>query len=114
MRTRRDQRAPVLSHPATERWNLGRDTRSAIQAWTEVPSDGLDLDADEDPRKLLGLDELSFGTRDGLWPIASTDRGEAVFLIASANSPWRLVSYHESWAEYRMSFAEWLWLYRSR
>ncbi|MFF0597535.1 hypothetical protein [Streptomyces antibioticus] len=74
-------------------------------------SDDLDLDADEDPRKLFGLDELSFGTRDGLWPIASTDRGEAVFLIASANSLSLLVSYHETRAEYRMSFAEWLYRY---
>ncbi|MCX5173438.1 SMI1/KNR4 family protein [Streptomyces antibioticus] len=100
-----------LSRPATERWNLGRDTRSAIQAWSKVPWDDLGLDADEDPRKLFGRDELSFGTCDGLWPIASTDRGEAVFPIASANSPRRLVTYHETWAEYRMSFAEWLYRY---
>ncbi|MEU3277881.1 hypothetical protein [Streptomyces antibioticus] len=54
---------------------------------------------------------LRFGTRDGLWPIASTDRGEAVSLIASANSPRLLVSYRETWAEYRMSFAEWPYRY---
>ncbi|MFJ9590735.1 hypothetical protein [Streptomyces acidicola] len=38
-----------LSHPATERWNLGRGIRSQIKAWSEVPWDDLDLDADEDP-----------------------------------------------------------------
>jgi hypothetical protein len=51
-----------------------------------VPWHELGLDADEDPHQLFGLDELSFGTRDGLWPIASTDRGETIFLIA-ANCP---------------------------
>ncbi|WNO62445.1 hypothetical protein RPQ02_00805 [Streptomyces sp. AM2-3-1] len=54
-----------LSHPATERWNLGQHIRGQIQAWSEVPWDDLDLDADEDPRQLFGLDELSFGTRNG-------------------------------------------------
>ncbi|MFC9621134.1 hypothetical protein ACFTXM_14390 [Streptomyces sp. NPDC056930] len=40
-----------LSHPATERWNLGQDIRGKIQAWSEVSWDDLDLDldADEDP-----------------------------------------------------------------
>jgi hypothetical protein len=100
-----------LSHPATERWNLGQDIRSTIKAWSEVPWDDLHLDPDEDPRQLFGLDELSFGTRNGLWPIASTDRGETIFLIAAPEAPRLLVSYDETWAEHRMSFAEWLYRY---
>ncbi|MFE2474197.1 hypothetical protein [Streptomyces mirabilis] len=64
-----------LSHPATERWNLGRNSR--IKSWSEVPWDDLDLDADEDPRRLFGLDELSFGTRNGLWlPMSADERPE--------------------------------------
>ncbi|MFE2737289.1 hypothetical protein [Streptomyces sp. NPDC059349] len=70
---------PYLSRPATERWDLGQKIRSGIQAWSEVPWG--DLDADEDPRQLFGLDELRFGTRSGLWPIASTDLGEVIFLV---------------------------------
>ncbi|WNO66132.1 SMI1/KNR4 family protein [Streptomyces sp. AM2-3-1] len=100
-----------LHHPATERWNLGQEIRSGIQAWSGVPWDDLDLDADEDPRQLFGLDELSFGSRNGLWPIASTDRGETIFLIAAKSVPRLLVSYDETWAEHRMSFAEWLYRY---
>ncbi|MGW4623348.1 SMI1/KNR4 family protein [Streptomyces sp. NPDC004592] len=100
-----------LSHPATERWNLGRDIRSKIKAWSEVPWDDLDLDADEDPRQLFGLDELSFGTRNGLWPIASTDRGETIFLLAATDAPRLLVNYDETWAEHHMNFAEWLYRY---
>jgi hypothetical protein len=100
-----------LSHPATERWNLGQEIRSNVKAWSEVPWDDLDLDADEDPRELLGLDVLRFGTPDGLWPIASTDRGETLFLIAAADTSRLVVNYDESWAEHRVSFAEWLYRY---
>lgn len=69
-----------LSHPATERWSLGARIRDTIRAWSAISWD--DLDPDEDPRLLFGLTELSFGTRNGLWPIASTDRGETLFLVA--------------------------------
>ncbi|MGW4030685.1 SMI1/KNR4 family protein [Streptomyces sp. NPDC004838] len=100
-----------LSHPATEEWNLGEWIRSTIQAWSEVTWDDFDFDADEDPRKLFGLEELSFGTRNGLWPIASTDRGETVFLHAAADGTRILVNYDETWAEHRIGFAEWLYRY---
>ncbi|WP_428957371.1 hypothetical protein [Streptomyces sp. cg35] len=76
-----------------------------------MPWDELDLDANEDPRQLFGLDELTFGTRNGLWPIASTDRGETVFLVDAISAPRLLVSFDETWAEHRMSFAEWLYRY---
>ncbi|MEV5944459.1 SMI1/KNR4 family protein [Streptomyces sp. NPDC051994] len=100
-----------LSHPATERWNLGQNIRSTIKVWSEVPWGALDLDADEDPRLLFGLDELSFGTRNGLWPIASTNRGETIFLLGAPDAPRLLVSYDETWTEHRISFAEWLYCY---
>ncbi|MFH8364859.1 SMI1/KNR4 family protein [Streptomyces anulatus] len=99
-----------LSHPATERWNLGHWIRDTARAWSEVPWD--DLHADEDPRLLLGLRELSFGTREGLWPIASTDRGETIFLAAGADTPWLLVEDGEGgWSQHHMSFTEWLYRY---
>ncbi|MGW0468454.1 SMI1/KNR4 family protein [Streptomyces sp. NPDC003027] len=100
-----------LSHPKTERWNLGQWIRQTVRAWSEVPWE--DLDPDEDPRLLCGLTELSFGTRDGLWPIASTDRGETLFLVAAdSNAPWLLVEDGDGgWARYDMSFAEWLYRY---
>ncbi|KUM85122.1 hypothetical protein [Streptomyces pseudovenezuelae] len=58
--------------PATERRNLAQRIREAVQAWSEVPWDELGRDAEEDPRQLFGPAESSFGTRNGLWPIAST------------------------------------------
>ncbi|WP_406834936.1 SMI1/KNR4 family protein [Streptomyces sp. AHU1] len=85
-----------LPHPATERWNLGQWIRDTIQAWSQVPWDELDLDEDEDPRQLFGLEELSFGTRNGLWPIASTDRGEMAFLDAAADATRIVVNYDET------------------
>ncbi|MFD1275652.1 SMI1/KNR4 family protein [Streptomyces kaempferi] len=100
-----------LSHPATARWNLGDWIRDSARAWSEIPWD--DLDPDEDPRLLFGLTELSFGTRNGLWPITSTDRGETLFLVAADDTaPWILVEDGEGgWARYDMSFAEWLYRY---
>ncbi|MFG2949842.1 SMI1/KNR4 family protein [Streptomyces adustus] len=100
-----------LCHPAIERWNLGQDIRDTVRAWSGVPWD--DLDPDEDPRLLFGLTELSFGTSNGLWPIAGTDRGETLFLIAAHGmASWLLVEDGEGgWARYDMSFAEWLYRY---
>ncbi|MEU1035489.1 SMI1/KNR4 family protein [Streptomyces mirabilis] len=100
-----------LHHPATGRWNLGDWIQNTARAWSEVPWD--DLDADEDPRLLFGLTELSFGTSNGLWPIAGTDRGETLFLTAADGTlSGILVEDGEGgWAQYEMSFAEWLYRY---
>ncbi|MFF4519812.1 SMI1/KNR4 family protein [Streptomyces mirabilis] len=100
-----------LHHPATGRWNLGDWIQDTACAWSEVPWD--DLDADEDPRLLFGLTELSFGTSIGLWPIASTDRGETLFLTAAdgALSGILVEDGEGGWAQYEMSFAEWLYRY---
>ncbi|QDN54534.1 MULTISPECIES: SMI1/KNR4 family protein [unclassified Streptomyces] len=100
-----------LHHPATGRWNLGDWIQDTARAWSEVPWD--DLDADEDPRLLFGLTELSFGTSNGLWPIASTDRGETLFLTAAdgALSGILVEDGEGGWAQYEMSFAEWLYRY---
>ncbi|NUP22996.1 MAG: SMI1/KNR4 family protein [Streptomyces sp.] len=101
-----------LSHPATNPWNLGEWIQETIQAWSAISWDDVDLDMDEDPRILFGLKELTFGTQDGLWPIACTDRGETVFLLPGSVTPRLLVEDGEiGWAEYRMSFAEWLYRY---
>ncbi|GGP86663.1 hypothetical protein [Streptomyces sindenensis] len=56
---------------------------------------------------------MSFGTRNGLWPIAGTDRGETLFLVAADGpAPWILVEDGEGgWAQHDMNFAEWLYRY---
>ncbi|MGA5014781.1 hypothetical protein ACPCAD_27820 [Streptomyces cellulosae] len=71
-----------------------------------MPRDDLHLDPGGDLRQLFGLDESSFGTHNGLWPFASTERGEIMFLIAAPEAPRLLVSYDETWAERRTSFDE--------
>ncbi len=43
------------------------------------------------PRLLFKLRELNFGTTDGRWPIASTDRGETFFLVSGSVTPRLLV-----------------------
>ncbi|MFJ3820542.1 SMI1/KNR4 family protein [Streptomyces nodosus] len=101
----------TLPHPATTRWNLGDWIRDTARAWSEVSWE--DLDPDEDPRLLFGLTELSFGTRNGLWPIASTDRGETLFLMAADGMLSGILAEdgEGGWAQYKMSFAEWLYRY---
>ncbi|MFH9983124.1 hypothetical protein ACH4ND_28625 [Streptomyces sp. NPDC017179] len=54
---------------------------------------------------------MRFSTRNDLWPIASTDRGETIFLDAAADATRLVVNYDETWAERRMSFTEWLYRY---
>ncbi|WP_327302200.1 SMI1/KNR4 family protein [Streptomyces sp. NBC_01298] len=100
-----------LHHPATARWNLGDWIQDTARAWSEVSWD--ELDPDEAPRLLFGLTELSFGTRNGLWPIASTNRGETLFLLAADEPlPGLLVEDGEGgWAQYDMNFTEWLYRY---
>ncbi|MGW5276881.1 hypothetical protein ACWEQP_30895 [Streptomyces sp. NPDC004044] len=48
-----------LSHPATHSWNLGQWIQDTIRAFSDVAWDELDLDPDEDPRELFGLEELA-------------------------------------------------------
>jgi hypothetical protein len=100
-----------LSHPATARWNLGEWIQDTARAWSEIPWD--DLEPEEDPRLLFGLAELSFATRNGLWPIASTDQGETLFLMATDGTLSKILTEdgEGGWAQYEMNFAEWLYRY---
>ncbi|MFP8963228.1 SMI1/KNR4 family protein [Streptomyces nanhaiensis] len=103
-----------LHHPASPSWNLGQWIEETVQAFSAVDWDGLDLDADEDPRQLFGLPELAFGTPGGLWPLASTDRGETLFLVGGASGRderFVIADGDGWWAEHRMPFAEWLYRY---
>jgi hypothetical protein len=103
-----------LHHPASPAWNLGQWIEETVRAFSEVDWDGLDLDADEDPRRLFGLPELTFGTPGGLWPLASTDRGETLFLVPGASGRderFVIADGDGWWAEYWMPFAEWLYRY---
>ncbi|MEN2424319.1 SMI1/KNR4 family protein [Streptomyces rimosus] len=101
----------TLHHPATQRWNLGRWIRETAEAWSEVPWDEVDLEAD--PRPSLGIPDMRFGAADGLIPAVSSDRDEAVFLAQGAEQQgWRVfVSRDDEFFEYPMNFAEWLYRY---
>ncbi|WP_329270263.1 SMI1/KNR4 family protein [Streptomyces sp. NBC_01451] len=98
-----------LSHPATERWNLGRWISSTIAAFERS-----DLSGAECPGFENGP---IFGGPDGLIPLASTDRGEYVFgAIRRGDSKWRILACdgdEQDFYEYRMGFSEWLYGYLS-
>jgi hypothetical protein len=99
-----------LKHPATERWNLGEAIRQASQAWAEVDWAREDwLEPEENIRLALGLEDVRFGTKDGLIWAAGTDRGEYIFLAPLPDGTGRqicTVEHDGPWYEYRMSFSE--------
>jgi hypothetical protein len=104
----------TLAHPATERFNLGTWIRETSEAWAQVPWD--EYRPEGDPRDILGTKELRFGTRDGLLPCASTDRGETLFFApGAAGARWRIFidDGEGEFFEYNMSFSQWLYLYVS-
>ncbi|MFG3002241.1 SMI1/KNR4 family protein [Streptomyces sp. NPDC048340] len=101
-----------LQHPgATPRWNLGEYIRDTCQAWSAVSWDG---DIDGDPRTVLELSEMEFGTARGLTPVASADSGQVVFLARHPRDLSPLVVVDDGDGEfftYAMSFSEWLYRY---
>ncbi|MFV8127911.1 SMI1/KNR4 family protein [Streptomyces syringium] len=100
-----------LNHPATDRWNLGEWIRDTVKAWDAI-SWGDEIDGD--PRPSLGLTEMKFGTSEGLTPVASTDRGETIFLAKGATGQgWRVFveDGEGEFFEYPISFSEWLYRY---
>ncbi|WP_075737694.1 SMI1/KNR4 family protein [Streptomyces acidiscabies] len=99
-----------LSHPATERWNLGEWIRSTAEAWSQIEWD--ENEPEGDPRVALGVPELIFGTPDGLIPIASTDRGETIFYAPQGGLGAGSLFIEDGegeFFEYSFSFAEWLY-----
>ncbi|MEV6183071.1 SMI1/KNR4 family protein [Streptomyces sp. NPDC052016] len=99
-----------LSHPATERWNLGERIRRTSKAWSQIEWD--DGEPEGDPRLSLGIPELVFGTSDGLIPIAGTDRGEEIFYAprgALGRGSLFVEGGEGEFFEYSFSFAEWLY-----
>ncbi len=100
-----------LSHPATSGWNLGEWIRETVEDWEAVPWDD---EIEGDPRRVLGISEMEFGTAGGLTPVASTDRGETIFLApgAAGRGVRIFVENGESeFFEYSISFSEWLYRY---
>ncbi|MFD4907543.1 SMI1/KNR4 family protein [Kitasatospora purpeofusca] len=106
---------PSRPHPATERWNLGKKIREISRAWAELDWDREDwVEPEESIRVVLDLQEVRFGTKDGLVPITSTDRGEYIFLAPLPDRTGHricAVDHDGYWYEYRMSFSEWLYRY---
>ncbi|MFE9173318.1 SMI1/KNR4 family protein [Streptomyces kebangsaanensis] len=96
-----------LSHPATDRWNLGRWMDKTVELFS-----GSDLADAECP----GFpDGPVFGGPDGLIPLISTDRGEYAFgIVGKAGKGWSILTCdgdEQDFYEYQMPFSEWLHRY---
>ncbi|MFD5014868.1 SMI1/KNR4 family protein [Streptomyces chartreusis] len=101
-----------LSHPATERWNLGERIRRTSEAWSQIEWD--EGEPAGDPRVSLGVPDLVFGAKDGLIPIAGTDRGEEIFYApggGKGTGSLFIENGEGEFFEYSFSFAEWLYLW---
>jgi hypothetical protein len=102
-----------LSHPATPRWTLSEMIRDTSRAYSQTRWErDWTNDPGSDPRLICGLRDLAFGTPQGLIPLASTDRGQTIFLAPQVHGfPGGMcVSCGDGdWAGYPMPFAEWLY-----
>ncbi|MET9894091.1 SMI1/KNR4 family protein [Streptomyces sp. NPDC006465] len=101
-----------LTHPATERFNLGEWIHGTVEAWSQF--DWAVGELEGDPRDSLGLTDLVFGTPEGLIPIASTDRGETIFYAPTGNGgrgSLFIENGEAEYFEYSFSFAKWLYLW---
>ncbi|MFE2853039.1 SMI1/KNR4 family protein [Streptomyces lavendulae] len=105
----------LSSHPACAWRNLGQEIRSEAEGWSEWRSwESDDLEPDADPRVICNRSQITFGSSDGLIPLASTDRGAAVFLAPEVHgySDGIVVQGSEGdWVGHAMDFAEWLYRY---
>ncbi|MFD9575834.1 hypothetical protein ACFWBI_39230 [Streptomyces sp. NPDC059982] len=105
----------LSSHPACAWRNLGEEIRSEAEVWSEWRSwESDDLEPDTDPRVICNRPQITFGSPDGLIPLASTDQGAAIFLAPEVHGhPDGIVvqGSEGDWVGHPMNFAEWLYRY---
>ncbi|MFG3280703.1 SMI1/KNR4 family protein [Streptomyces sp. NPDC048111] len=96
-----------FGHPGFELWNLLHWMRGTVEAFQEC-------EWEEITATSLNPEQLSFGA-GGLVPLASTNGGEYLFLLARPGGAAPLLVVHvgddDDFYEYDMSFAEWLYRY---
>ncbi|MEY2249117.1 hypothetical protein AB8A21_40400 [Streptomyces sp. BF23-18] len=103
-----------LHHPASEWFNLAEHIRSTSATWAESAWESYVTEPEDDPRVFCNLPQLSFGTAEGLIPLASTDQGGQVFAATQVHGTSAGVVVQGSegdWAGHAMTFAEWLYRY---
>ncbi|WP_245173463.1 SMI1/KNR4 family protein [Streptomyces aureus] len=100
-----------LHHPASEWFNLAEHVRSTSASWTESAWESYVTEPENDPRIFCNLPQLSFGTSEGLIPLASTDQGGQVFAatkVLGISAGVVVQGSEGDWAGHAMTFAEWL------
>ncbi|MEU6935078.1 hypothetical protein [Streptomyces sp. NPDC046374] len=105
----------LSSHPACTWRNLGEEIRSDAETWSEWRAwESDDLEPDADPRVICNRPQITFGSSDGLIPLASTDQGAAIFVASQVHGyPDGIVvqGSEGDWSGHPMNFAEWLHRY---
>lgn len=105
---------PYLHHPASAWFNLAECIRSTSATWAKSSWESYVTEPEDDPRVFCNLPQLSFGTAEGLIPLASTDQGAVIFGATQVHgiSMGVVVQGSEGdWVGHAMTFAEWLYRY---
>ncbi|GAA0289883.1 hypothetical protein GCM10010302_30360 [Streptomyces polychromogenes] len=103
-----------LLRPTDGWWDLGTWMRQISRLWSQEKVVQQDVEPRLDPRVIFGLPEITFGSAQGLIPLAGTDQGHLVFLAPQAHGVpdgIAVMNREGEWAGYALSFAEWLYRY---
>ncbi|MFJ5880410.1 hypothetical protein [Kitasatospora cineracea] len=96
----------ILTRPGSQFFNLAEQMAPQLKGLEESDWDGAGV-------TFRGA-RPTFGTPDGLIPVARTDRREGAFLVRSADGKdWHMASIvlDGEFVEYGMGFSEWLYRY---
>ncbi|WP_438319746.1 SMI1/KNR4 family protein (plasmid) [Streptomyces sp. HUAS TT3] len=103
-----------LDRPAVGWRDLGTWMRGISQLWSQEEVVRQGVEPDLDPRVICGLPDITFGTAQGLIPLASTDQGHIVFLapqVRGVPDGIAVLNREIEWTGYALPFAEWLYRY---
>ncbi|MEU3776914.1 hypothetical protein AB0F11_27635 [Streptomyces sp. NPDC032472] len=103
-----------LDRPRTGWRDLGAWMRRTSQLWSQEKAVKEGVESPVDPRVVFGLPEITFGTAEGLIPLAGTDQGHIIFLAPQVHGVpdgVAVLSREGAWAGYALPFAEWLYRY---
>ncbi|RST04396.1 SMI1/KNR4 family protein [Streptomyces sp. WAC07149] len=103
-----------LHRPTDGWWDLGTWMRRTSHLWSQEEVVRQGVEPHLDPRVICGLPTITFGTAEGLIPLAGTDQGHLIFLAPQVHeAPDGIVVLNREgeWTGYALPFAEWLYRY---
>ncbi|MFD0380266.1 hypothetical protein [Streptomyces sp. NPDC127112] len=103
-----------LHRPTDGWWDLGTWMRRISRLWSQEEVVRQGVEPHLDPRVICGLPTITFGTAQGLIPLAGTDQGHLIFLAPQVHGVpdgIAVLNREGEWTGYALPFAEWLYRY---